>query len=145
MRRLAQASLAVAAILFVAGAVMFLRSATYRPHLEARTQTSQEVFRSGGFAVLSPVGDLQTDPQEVRWERVPGVASYQVRLLEVDHNEMWRAESTEDHIALPAAIQARIVPARTLFAEVTAFDSSGSKVGDTGLVRFRLLQSAGKH
>jgi hypothetical protein len=145
MTRLAQASLAVAAILLVAGAVVFLRSLTDRPQLEARNQTSQEVFRSGGFAVLSPAGDLQTGPKEIRWERVPGAAGYKVRLLEVDHSEVWTAETTADHIALPATIQARIVPVKTLFAEVTAFDSSGNKVGDTGLVRFRLLQNAGKH
>ncbi len=143
MRRMAQASLAAAAILLVAGAVVFFRSTTYRPPLEAKNQAGQEVLRSGGFAVLSPAGDLQARPREIRWERVPKAAGYRISLLEVDRSEMWKAETPEDHIELPASIQARIVPAKTIFCEIIAVDSSGNTVGDTGLVRFRLLQNAG--
>jgi hypothetical protein len=142
VRRLAYASLALAAVFLVAGAVVFFRSATYRPQLEASNPPVQEVFRAGSFAVMSPAGDLQTGPKEIRWERVAQATRYQVSLLEVDRSELWRAETTEDHVELPAAVQARIVPAKTLFSEVIALDSSGNKVGDTGLVRFRLLRGA---
>jgi len=61
-------------------------------------------------------------------------------VLEVDHSELWNAKTTEDHIELPAALRDRIVPAKTLFVEITAFDSSGRQVGATGPVRFRLAQ-----
>lgn len=143
VRRLAQASLATAAILLMVAAVVFYRSATSRPRLQAANQTGGEVLRSGSFAILSPVGDLRSGPKEVRWEPVPKATSYRISMLEVDRNELWTAETTEDHVELPAAIQARIVPAKTLFCEIIAVDSSGNKVGDTGLVRFRLLQGSG--
>jgi hypothetical protein len=141
VRRLAQASLAMAAVLLVVGAIAFFRAKTYQPEFETRNRTGQEVFRSGSFAVLGPAGDLQETPKEVRWERLPKATSYQVLLLEVDGSEIWKAHTTEDHIELPAAVQVRIVPAKTLLAEITAFDSSGNKVGDTGIVRFRLLRA----
>jgi hypothetical protein len=142
VRRLAYASLAMAAVFLMTGAIVFFRSVTYRPQLEAANRGGQEVLRAGSFAVISPAGDLQTGPKEIRWERVPQAARYRVSLLEVDRSEMWRAETTEDHVELPASIQARIVPAKTLFLEVMALDSAGTKVGDTGLVRFRLLRGA---
>jgi hypothetical protein len=140
VRRLAQASMAFAAILLVVGTVLFVRSSTHSPDLVAKSQQSQEVYRSGSFAVVTPAGDLQQPPKEIRWEHVPSAASYQARILEVDQSEVWNARTTEDRIELPAAIRARIVPSKTLFIEITAFESSGKQVGDTGRVRFRLVQ-----
>lgn len=138
-RRLAQASFAMAAILVAAVVVIQFRPIKDRP-LPDTTQTGQEVLRSGGFAVLSPVGDLQTQPGEIRWEKVPNAANYRVRVLEVDGSELWKAETAADHIDLPPAIRSRIVPAKTLLCEVSAFDASVKKIGETGQVRFRLLQ-----
>ena len=137
--RIAQASFAAAAILVVVGAVIFFRSTPSQPQLEARNQTGPEVLRSNTFALISPVGDVQERPTEMRWEAVPGAASYQVRLLEVDHSEVWKANTKDTRIELPEGIRARIVPAKTLFAEVTAIDSSGKQIGGTELVRFRLV------
>jgi hypothetical protein len=145
VRRMAQASLAAAAILLIAAAVVFFQSRTDQPQLEAKNQTGQEVLRSGSFAVLSPAGDLQERPKEIRWEQVAKATGYQVRILEVDRSEMWKAKTTVDYIELPAGIRDRIVPSKTLFAEIMAFDSSGNQVGTTGLVRFRLLRRATEH
>jgi hypothetical protein len=138
LRRLAQTSFATAAILLVAGIALQFRPTRERP-LNETTPSGQEVLRSGGFAVLSPVGDLQQQPAEIRWEKVPKAASYRVRILEVDRSELWKAETSDEHIDLPPAIRSRIVPAKTLFCEVTAWDASGSKIAETGLVRFRLF------
>lgn len=143
--RLAQASLAAATIILVVGALLFFRSETSRPQLEAKNQTGHEVFRSVSFSLLAPAGDLNERPKEIRWEQVPGAATYQVRILEVDRTELWNAKATTDRIELPAGLRARIVPAKTLFCEVTAFDSSGKQLADTGTVRFRLVQSATAH
>jgi hypothetical protein len=140
-RRMAQASFAMAAILVAAVVVMQFRPTKDRPNPDT-TQSGPEILRSGGFAVLSPVGDLQAPPGEIRWEKVPKAASYRVRLLEVDGNELWKAETAADHIDLPSAIRSRIVPAKTLFCEVSALDASGNKIGETGRVRFRLLQNS---
>lgn len=137
-RQAAFAMMATAAILLAIGAVIFLRSTTYRPQLEAKNQVGPEVLRSAAFNIVSPAGDLQERPKEIRWEPVPQATAYQVRLLEVDRTELWKASTSSDHVELPAAIQDKIVPSKTLFAEITAFDSSGSTLATTGLVRFRL-------
>jgi len=139
MRRIAQASFAAAAILLVVGAVLFFRSTTAQPQLEARNQNGPEVLRSNTFKVVSPSGDLQQRPKEIRWERVPQAAVYQVRLLEVDRSELWEVSTPRDRIELPAAVQDKIVPAKTLFAEITALDSDGNRLASTGLVRFRVV------
>jgi len=144
IRSLAQASLALAVILAVAAVVIHLRTNTQPPSLNEGTRIGQDVLRSGGFAVTSPVGDLNEAPKEVRWEKVPNVACYRIRLLEVDRNELWKADTTENHIELPPSVRSLIVPAKTLFFEISAFDASGGKVGDTGLVRFRLQTGIGR-
>ena len=141
MRRMAQASFAMAAILVAAVVVIQFRPTKDRS-LPDTTQPGQEILRSGGFAVLSPVGDVPAQPGEIRWEKVPNAANYLVRVLEVDGNEMWKAETAEDHIDLPPAIRSRIVPAKTLLCEVSALDASGKKIGETGQVRFRLLKNS---
>ena len=139
MRRFAQASLAIAAVLLIVAAALSLHTVR-SPALEALNQSGQEVFRSGSFDLLGPVGDLQEAPKEIRWKKVEDAAKYQVRLLEVDRREIWKAETKEDHIDLPPPVRARIVPAKTVFCEVDAFNSVGTKVSGTGLIRFRLMQ-----
>jgi len=141
MRRFAQASLGMAAVLLVTAAVLRLHTGK-SPSVEALNHSDHEVFRSGSFDLVEPVGDLQQPPKEIRWKKVDEAVSYQVRLLEVDGSEMWKAETKEDHVDLPAPVRARIVPAKTLFCEVDAFNSSETKVSGTGLVRFRLAQNA---
>jgi len=139
-RRMAQASFAAAAVLLLVSGAVFLRTSTRQPQLDAKSQTRPEVLRSSSFALLSPSGDLQERPKEIRWEQAPKAASYQVRLLEVDRSEVWKANTRDTRIELPEAVRAQIVPAKTLFAEVTAFDSSGNQIAATELVRFRLVQ-----
>jgi hypothetical protein len=46
---------------------------------------------------------------------------------------------------LPPNIRDRIVPSKTLFCEVDAFNSSGTKVSATGPIRFRVIQNASDH
>ena len=143
VRSMVPASLAAAAVLLVAAGALYFRQSS-QPAFPATNGGGQEVFRSSSFAVLSPAGDLQKQPSEIRWEPVPQATKYQVRLLEVDRTELWKAETPGDHIDFPAAVRLRIVPAKTLFCEITAFNASGSKIGDTGLVRFRLLNAGSK-
>lgn len=136
---LAPATLGMATVLVVVAVVLQYRQTVNRPGLNGSFQTGTEVLRTSSFAILKPTGDLLERPVEVRWELVQGAARYEVRFLEVDRAEVWKAATTEDHIEIPRRIQDRIVPAKTLFCEVVALDSSGRKTGDTGLIRFRLL------
>lgn len=145
IRWLAPASLAMACLLLVVGAVVKYKQAGSPPALDGTNQFGQEVLRSTSLTAVTPSGDVRERPNEIRWESMPGAAKYDVRLLEVDRTEIWKAETSGDRVELPSTVRSRIVPAKTLFYEVTAFDSSGSKVGETGLVRFRLLQNEKNH
>jgi len=139
MPRLAPAAFAMAAVLLVAASVLYIRQSR-KPVVGALNPgAQQEVLRSPGFAVLSPAGDLQERPDEIRWEAVPQAARYQVRLLQVDGSELWKTETSNNNIAIPAAVRSQIVPAKTLFSEIKAFNSSGAKIAETGSVRFRLV------
>ena len=140
---LVPATLGMAALLVVVGGVTQYRRADTRPAINGSVHAENEVLRTSSFAVLTPAGDLAQRPEEVRWEVVQGAAKYEVRLLEVDGAEVWKAETTADHIEVPKIVQDKIVPAKTLFCDVVAFDSSGRKVGDTELVRFRLVLHGG--
>jgi hypothetical protein len=145
VRRTAQAFLVAAAILLLAGAALLLRSRSNQPQLEAKNQPSQEVLRSGNFTVLGPTGDLDEPPKEIRWEKVPNAAAYQLHLTEIDHSEVWKAATPEERVELPEVIRNRIVPFKTLFVEVTAFDATGNLLETTGLVRFRVSRRPKEH
>lgn len=111
-----------------------------QPVLHAPTR-SDEVLRSNRIGILSPAGDLRQVPHEIQWQPAPSAVRYQVRLLEVDGTELWKAESTATRIDLPASVRVRIVPAKTLLCQVTAFDGAGQTVAESNAVRFRLLQN----
>jgi hypothetical protein len=103
-------------------------------------RAGEEVLRSNTISILAPAGDIREVPNEIRWQAAPNAMRYQARLLEVDGTELWKAETASNAIELPAAVRGRVVPARTLLFEVSAFDASGIQVAQSGPVRFRLLQ-----
>jgi hypothetical protein len=90
--------------------------------------------------VIAPSGNLRRAPSEIRWQAAPNAVRYEARLLEVDGAELWKAETAENRIEFPAAVRARVVPAKTLLCQVSAFDASGHRVAQSEAVRFRLLQ-----
>ena len=135
-------ALGAAAIALVAAVVVAYRQASLQPVLNETRSSGREVFRSSSFALVSPNGDVSSQPTEIRWERVHSATKYQIRLSEVDGTEVWKAETSDDHVALPSFVLRRTVPAKTFFCEVTAYDSFGGNVGETGSVRFRWLLNA---
>lgn len=144
VRWLAPTALALSGLLLAAGIVVEYRQARPVPVLGGMDQAGGEVLRSISLTIIRPTGDVQERPSEIKWVPLHGAAKYVVKLVEVDGAQIWKTETAEDHVELPPAVRARIVPAKTIFCEITAFDSSGSKVGETGLVRFRLLLHAEK-
>jgi hypothetical protein len=139
VRWLTPAALAAAAVLiFIAVDVQWRNSA---PALHAPAAPDQEVMRSGAITVVSPRGDVQQTPAQVRWQPIRGAVKYRVRLMEVDHSELWSAETTEEHIDLPGEAREHIVPLKTLLWEVSGLDSSGRVVAESNSIAFRLLQT----
>jgi hypothetical protein len=139
VRWLSPAAIAMAGVL-IAIAVGIQWRHSVAPQLHAPGQPEEDVLRSGSLSVMAPAGDLQTVPDQIRWQTVPGAARYQVRLLEVDHAELWNNSTAESQLDIPPQVRSKIVPAKTLLLHVLAFDSSGRKVAESELVRFRLLQ-----
>lgn len=133
------AALAMAGVLIVLAVGLQWRHS--QPALHPPASSDQDVLRSNLISILSPAGDLRQVPEEIRWQAAPGAVKYQVRLLEVDGAELWRADSSEDHVTLPPSMRARVVPAKTLICQVTALDGSGRVVAESNMVRFRLLQN----
>ena len=98
----------------------------------------EAVFRSGALTGMSPVGDVDQAPAELRWEPLPAAAAYSVRVMEVDRVELWSAGTHDPRVPLPPAVQARLVPGKPLLWEVTAKDAAGDTLASSGLQRLRL-------
>ena len=108
------------------------------PELAQPSPVAPTVLRSAGITTLSPAGDLDAAPDELRWEPQTDAASYSVQVMEVDHAELWSAETRDASIALPPALRARIVPGKPLLWEVVAKDAAGRAVAWSGKQRFRI-------
>ena len=134
---LSPAALALAGILVVVAVGLQVKSGP--PGLRA-PRPGEEVLRSNAITVIAPSGDTLQVPGEIRWQAAPNAARYEAQLLEVDGAELWKGDTAENRIELPAAVRARIVPFKTLLCQVSAFDASGHRVAQSGTVRFRLLQ-----
>ncbi len=96
------------------------------------------VWRSQQFAVVAPAGDVAAPPTEFQWQPAAGAARYQVRLLEVDHHEIWSGESANTSIAIPGGIRSQMAPGRSFLWEVTARNAAGEKIAGTNLQVFHM-------
>ena len=122
------------------GAVLLLLVLVNRgPSLpELPADPSARVYRSAAIEVVEPVGDLQSAPAELKWRPVAGATRYVVRITEVDDTIVWQGVATEARAALPSAVRARIVPAKTLLWSVTAEDARGNAVASSTPEKFRV-------
>jgi hypothetical protein len=137
--RLRPAALALAGALVAIAVGLQLHHAG-APAITGSNNNGAEVLRSQAFAILTPQGDITKAPDEVRWEAATSAARYEIRLLEVDHNELWKGSTTQTSISVPADVRVLMVPAKTLLWRVTAFNADGRKVGESEVIRFRVLQ-----
>jgi hypothetical protein len=108
------------------------------PELTPPSPAASTVLRSAGITTLSPAGELDAPPTELRWEPRSDAASYSVQVMEVDRAGLWSAETRETLIALPQALRAKIVPGKPLLWEVVAKDAAGRTVAWSGKQRFRI-------
>ena len=127
-------ALAAASLAVVLGGATLL----WTPAPSVESITPGEVYRTIRVEVLSPAGDVPAPPAELRVAAVPGAVEYQVRLLEVDGNELWRASSPVPTIPVPPAVTAAALPAKTLVWRVVAKDAQQRVMAESGDVRFRV-------
>ena len=128
---------AMAAATLIAAVTVGLREGR-APELAQPSAAAPAVLRSAGITTLSPAGDLDAQPTELRWAPLTDAASYSVQVMEVDFAELWNAETRDARIALPPALRARIVPGKPLLWEVVAKDAAGRAIAWSGEQRFRI-------
>jgi hypothetical protein len=139
VRWLSPAAVVLAAMLIVTAVGLQWRHGA-APGLYAPNRPEDNVLRSGRLTLIGPSGDLEAVPTQIQWQTLPGAATYQVRMLEVDHSEIWTASTPASQLEIPALVRTRIVPAKPFLLKVTALDTSGRTLGESNVVRFRLLQ-----
>jgi hypothetical protein len=125
------------ALLVVASSVYLFRSTA--PQLPTDIDAGRDVTRSLAIAVVSPLGDQRSVPSRLEWRPVAGASRYHVRLMEVDRTELWSVDTDASAVELPEAMRARIVPAKTLLWDVTAFASSSAVIATSDAQRFRVV------
>ena len=136
------AALTAAGLLIVVGVGLNLRG-VQEPELNSSAAGGSPVLRSDELIAVAPVGDLKQLPTELRWQAAPGAAHYRVTVMEVDRTELWKSESTETSISLPAAIREAIVPGKTLLWRVMAMTADQRTLGSSKTLSFRLPVRSG--
>jgi hypothetical protein len=126
---------AAAVALVVAGSFLLRAKA---PELPSAT-TGPEVTRSLAVGVRAPLGDQAEAPRRFEWTAAAGAARYRVRLLEVDRREVWSTSTAGLVAELPPDVRATMAPGRTFLWEVTAYDTSGAVIGESGPQAFHLV------
>jgi hypothetical protein len=100
---------------------------------------NEQVLRSESVRNLQPSGDLEHPPDTISWIGISAAAKYRLRLLEVDGNELWKADTRLTSIQLPEDKKVLFVPAKTILLEITALDAAGNAMGSPGSSRTRVV------
>jgi hypothetical protein len=97
-----------------------------------------DIYRASRVEITSPTGDIPAAPTELRIAAVPGAIRYDVRLIEVDGTELWRASTTATTMPVPREVSALALPAKTLIWRIVAADAEQRVLAESGDVRFRV-------
>lgn len=135
-------ALVAASVLVVVSVVLHFRY-NREPVIREDLSGGIAVWRSGKLEVASPTAMQDQAPAAFEWLAVPGTARYRLRILEVDGTEFWSGETTATRQDLPEAVRKLLVPGKTLVWMVTAVDSQGRTLAESGAVRFQIRVPAG--
>lgn len=128
--------LPVAAVAAIAIASAILLRPAKAPELQANTGGQAAIYRSQEIEVVSPVGDLQQVPRELRWQIFAGAASYKVAVMEVDHSALWTSETKESSVEIPVSVRAKMLPSKPILWQVTALDAQARVLATSQVQRF---------
>jgi hypothetical protein len=95
-------------------------------------------FRSGSIHLLSPISDQNSAPAEFRWDAVPGAASYTVELKDVAGITLATASSTQNVLPVTPEMKAVMISGKPLKWQVTAMDSTGKEIANSGTEQFKV-------
>ena len=125
----------VAAGLGVFGVLFTLHLADRRPP-SLPDQVPDSVSRGVRVVPISPVGEVDSLPRELRWRPVANAGRYEVRLLAVDESTIWRSSTDYPRWVLPEELQNRLHPRVVYFWTIEAFDEDGSRLSGSERIRF---------
>lgn len=97
-----------------------------------------QTYRASTITTIAPGGDLSNPPSELTWQAVYGAVTYDVQILEIDRSPLWSSSTRSSRIELPRSVVSRIVPGKTLLWSVTATDSAGRPIAESGMQSFRV-------
>jgi hypothetical protein len=132
--------IAAALVLVLGGGLFFQLSRPGAPPLPPPVAAGP--VRGGEIEALSPAGDVEAIPAELRWTPREGAQSYRVRLVAVDDTVLWEGTVTAPPARLPDGVAARLRRAVTYTWSVEALDASGARVAASEGVRFRARPEA---
>jgi hypothetical protein len=130
---------AAAVVLTLVAAGSFYLLPQRAPKLPGSVTIDSDVTRSPALAVRSPIGDQQEAPRRFEWRAVDRAVRYTVRLLEVDRREVWATSTPATAADVPSGVQAVLVPGRAFVWEVTAYDTAGRVLSESGQQSFRIV------
>lgn len=130
-----QGLLAAAALLLVAGGLVYSRQLVAPPLPEA---TEGGITRGAAPRLMEPVGELARSPGDLAWEDFAGASSYRVRILGVDGAVLWAGTAYAGRIAFPQDITGGFHAGVMYSWQVDALDSGGDVVARSPTARFRV-------
>jgi hypothetical protein len=129
--------LPAAAVAAIAIASAILLRPAKAPELQANAaRQSAAVYRSQEVQLVSPIGDAEQVPRELRWQTFAGAATYRVVVMEVDHSALWNSETKQSSVELPASLRAKMLPGKPILWQVTALDTQARVVGTSQVQKF---------
>lgn len=122
------------AALVVMSAVL-LRSPK-EPQLQASAERQGAIYRSQEIELVSPLGDVEQVPRELRWQVFESAVAYQLALMEVDHSVLWSSETKTSSVEIPMPIRAKMLPGKPILWQVKALGQQGQILASSQVQQF---------
>jgi hypothetical protein len=133
--RLGGFAVAAAALLLTIGLSTQWQSRRGAPELTPQAGQQSDTMRSSAVRGILPHGEVTAFPRVIRWEPVPGASAYTVSITEVDRNVIFNRNVTTPQLDLPQDVLNLMVPGKAVLLAITASDSLGSLIAQSGTLR----------
>lgn len=135
--RLPYMAAAAALVVAVTLGISIYQTEDHKPHFGGNVGNSP--FRSGEIHLISPSGQLNQLPAQLRWEPVPSAKSYSIQItgIDLDRTVIWSGQSAQNFVTVTPEMKERIHSGKSFKWTVTAQDATGKQIA-TGEGGFRL-------
>src|SRR5690348_10847370 len=128
MFRLPYMAAAAALVVAVTLGISLYQTEDHKPHFGGNVGTSP--FRSGEIHLISPSGQLNQLPDQLRWESVPGATTYSIQIsgIDLDHTVIWSGQSDQNSVTVTPEMKEKIHAGKPFKWTVTAQDGTGKQI-----------------